>query len=77
MDPQTTWDQLLEAYGRHDWPLVDELAATLIDWLGRGGFPPRAVTGSDLGADWDLAVSLAACRFARQRAGKEARHAAP
>jgi len=74
VDPQATWDELLEAYAEADWDRVEELADALIRWLQRGGFPPRAVTGSDMGHDWDRAIALAGCRFATAQARKEVRH---
>ena len=70
MDPQAAWEQLLDAYADQDWDLVEELADGLIHWVERGGFPPRATTGSDLGQLWDKAIAVAACRFARQQARK-------
>lgn len=51
MDPQTAWEDLLEALGERDWDRVEDLAEGLLHWLQADGFPPRAVTGSDLGAD--------------------------
>jgi hypothetical protein len=71
MDPQASWDQLLEAYADGDWDRVQDLAEGLRHWLSRGGFPPRATTGSDLGQDWDREIALAACRFARAKAMTE------
>ncbi len=68
MDPQATWDDLLAAYAEGDWERVQELAEALDHWLSRGGFPPRAVTGTDLGSDWDHAIVDAACGFARKHA---------
>lgn len=64
MDPQVTWDQLLAAYAARDCDTIAERAEALLHWLRRGGFPPRATTGSDLGPAWDRAVALAACQFA-------------
>jgi hypothetical protein len=71
MDPQANWEQLLEAYGEGDWDRVQDLADGLFHWLRRGGFPPRATTGSDLGPDWDRGIALAACRLALAKAGEE------
>ena len=64
MDPQAAWDELLDAYANEDWDRVLDVATGLTHWLDRGGFPPRAVTGTDLGQDWDRAIALAGCRFA-------------
>jgi hypothetical protein len=74
MDPQTAWDDLLGALGEGDWDRVDELAEGLLHWLQAGGFPPRAVTGSDLGADWDREIVLAGCRFAQSQAREGLAH---
>lgn len=71
MDPQASWEQLLEVFADGDWERVDELADALLTWLERDGFPPRATTGSDLGQDWDRAVAQAACRFAQERVRTE------
>lgn len=64
MDPQACWNDLLDSLADRDWDRVEELAEALLTWLDRGGFPPRAVTGRDLGADWDREIALAGCRFA-------------
>ena len=64
MDPQTTWDQLLEAYADEDWDTVLDLAEGLQHWLESGGFPPRATTGADMGKPWDRAIALAGCCLA-------------
>jgi hypothetical protein len=64
MDPQTAWDDLLVALGKQDWDRVEDLAEGLLRWLRANGFPPRAVTGSDLGPDWDREIAAAGCRFA-------------
>ena len=70
MDPQTAWDQLLEAYADEQWDMVLDLAEGLRHWLESSGFPPRATTGSDLGQAWDRAIALAGCRFALTQARK-------
>src|SRR3989442_1598497 len=50
MDPQATWDQLLCAYAEGDWDAIEERATELLEWLDRGGFPPK-VLSKDVGAD--------------------------
>ena len=74
MDPQASWDQLLEAYADGHWERVQDLAEGLLHWLSRGGFPPRATTGADLGQDWDREIAITASRFALARAAKEVTH---
>jgi len=74
MDPQTAWEDLLEALGERDWDRVEDLAEGLLHWLQADGFPPRAVTGSDLGADWDREIALAGCRTALAQAREGVAH---
>lgn len=64
MDPQAAWEDLLDALGEQDWDRVQELAEGLLRWLRADGFPPRAITGSDLSPDWDREIASAGCRFA-------------
>lgn len=77
MDPQTAWDDLLAAFAAGDWHSVEELADGLKTWLERGGFPPQAVTGDDMGDEWDRAMAMAGCRFALARAAEVVTDAAP
>lgn len=70
MDPQAAWDQLLAAYADRDWQQVDELAAGLVNWLGRGGFPPQTSPSHQLDDAWNRAVSRFACEFAIDQAQK-------
>ena len=74
MDPQTAWDDLLDALGEQDWDRVEDLADGLLHWLRANGFPPRAVTGSDLGPDWDREIAVAGCRFALAKAREGLAH---
>ena len=64
MDPQATWEQLLRAYAAGDWDAIEERATELIEWLDRGGFPPRVLSNQKLGPDWDRALARAGCQFA-------------
>lgn len=77
MDPQTAWDELLEAYAAGEWDRVEELAEGLDSWLSRDGFPPRAVTGDDMGREWDRAMARAGCAIALQKAKEMLAHDAP
>jgi hypothetical protein len=60
-----------------DWDSVEDLAEGLERWLDRGGFPPQAVTGDDMGQEWDRTLALAGCAFALTRAKEELAHDAP
>ena len=64
MDPQTTWEQLLAAYAAGNWDLIEERATDLIEWLDRGGLPPKVLTRSDLGEDGNRVLARAGCLFA-------------
>ena len=68
MDPQTTWNELLQAWSSRKWEAVIELSQALLGWLADGGFPPETQLPNELGADWNREVAFAACQFARQRA---------
>ncbi len=65
MDPQAAWSQLLDAYAKGNWTAVEELSEGLLNWLTHGGFPPQSVPNKKLDEDWNRAITLAACRFAR------------
>lgn len=64
MDPQATWDQLLAAFVDGDWDQIDELATALIEWLDRGGFPPKVLEKSELGEVGNRVLARAGCLFA-------------
>lgn len=68
MDPQATWDSLLQEWAQGNWLDVYELAESLLDWLLKDGFPPETMGTLRLGADWNRSVALAATQFALKRA---------
>ena len=70
MDPQAAWNQLQESYRAEDWDSVCELAQSLLDWLGRGGFPP--VTAGQPTSDPSLQREVVEdfCRSALRQAAK-------
>jgi hypothetical protein len=63
MDPQAAWDQLLCAYAEGNWDTIEERATDLLEWLDRGGFPPK-VGSPDPGPDFNRAVARAGCELA-------------
>ena len=78
MDPQATWNELLEARLERDWDRAEELANALLDWMQRSGFPPDTVGNRQLGTRWHHAVAnfvchlvLADVRQARKRARRK------
>lgn len=69
MDPQASWQLLLDAWSDGDWEEVVELASALLDWLDKQGFAPETSAPHQLGHDWNEVVVRAACSFAVKRAG--------
>jgi hypothetical protein len=74
MDPQATWEMLLDAYSDHDWDGVEEHAATLLNWLDKGGFPPQTVPHRELRPPANRLIALATCRMALEQAQREVPH---
>lgn len=64
MNPQATWDQLLSAYAEGGWDRIEERATELIEWLDRGGHPPKVTTCPGVGPDFNRALARAGCLFA-------------
>lgn len=64
MNAQAAWDRLLSAYAEGDWDAIEEHATELIEWLDRGGEPPKVVMSNRLGPDWNRALARAGCQFA-------------
>jgi hypothetical protein len=75
MDPQTTWESLIQAWCARDWSRVQEYADALIEWLEHGGFAPVTLPNVRLGDDWNAAVVAAACGFALRRSQQVLRDA--
>ena len=61
MDPQETWNRLLDAWKCHDWEELESAAKGLKSWMQRGGFPPEVVPSRTMGALWNRALARAAC----------------
>ena len=70
MDPQATWDMLLDAYSEGDWCQVQELADALLNWLRADGFPPETIVNRPMGADWNRYLARAVCEFAAELANR-------
>ena len=68
MDPQTTWNALLEEWTQCNWLDVLELAEALLEWLSKFGYPPETIEGRRMGADWNRVLATAVCEFAVRRA---------
>ncbi len=70
MDPQVTWESLLQAWCKREWSQVSELSEALIEWLSSGGYAPVTMPTVRLGDDWNAEVATAACRFALRRSSQ-------
>ena len=74
MDPQVTWNQLLDAWVEAEWERVVFLADALLQWIENGGFPPETNANFRMGAEWNLAIVPGACKFAAERAREVLSH---
>ena len=63
MDPQATWQRLLDAYAAQDRTEATEAAGDLLVWLRGGGFPPQTLPGMPMDDAWNCTIAEAACRF--------------
>ncbi|MCA9026795.1 MAG: hypothetical protein KDA86_16430 [Planctomycetaceae bacterium] len=61
MDPQVTWEVLLESIADCNYAEAREMAETLLSWLDRGGFPPQTLPRV-LSNDQDRTICLFVCR---------------
>lgn len=62
MDPQATWDELLDAIHRGDQEITRERALSLLGWLARGGFPPVTSSDPTMDADAHRSAATECCR---------------
>lgn len=67
MDPQATWDRLIDAYRAGERDEAQDAADTLLQWLDRGGFPPQTLPGRSMDDAWNRALARAACCFVLQQ----------
>ena len=63
MDPQATWQRLLDAYTSQDWAEAKEAADDLLAWLRGGGFPPQTLPSRLMDDAWNRMMAETACRF--------------
>ena len=73
MDPQATWQQLLDAYAAQSWAEAREAAEDLLAWLRGGGFPPLTLTSRPMDDAWNRAIAETACRFVILDRSRQAR----
>lgn len=74
MDPQATWQAMIQALIDDDREAASEYAASLVDWLDRGGFSPvifpelRKVAGEPTSPAFQLDEQIVSFVCARVRA---------
>lgn len=61
MDPQTAWEEMLEAIAGNDLFEAELRAESLLDWLEKDGFPPQTLSRL-LPDEWDRLVCRYLCR---------------
>ena len=64
MDPQATWQRMLDAWKHQRWEELQEAALDLKEWIARGGFPPETQADDRMGMLWNRAVVRAVCGLA-------------
>lgn len=67
MDPQVTWQRLLDAYSARNPSEAREAAEDLLCWLSKGGFPPQTQPDAPMDNTWNRVVARAACNLVLQR----------
>lgn len=65
MDPQVTWQELLEASAKREFDRMEELAEALLHWIDRRGYPPKTVDRDDLPRGWHKAIAQFVCHMAK------------
>ncbi len=65
MDPQAAWDEMLEAVSHRDWEQALERSGALLEWMGKGGFPPQTA-GVPMRSQWNQAMAKFGCRMTLQ-----------
>ena len=71
MDPQATWQRLLDAYSAHDGAWSTEAAEDLLVWLRKCGFPPQILPNLPMDDAWNRAIAVAACKFVILKSGSQ------
>ncbi len=63
MDPQTTWNDLLDAWEQGDRETAAEAAEALVDWLKRQGFSPQTQPRRTFEEAFNRVIAEAVCRY--------------
>ena len=65
MDPQATWNEMLEAIFQRDWEIAQERSGALLEWMEKGGFPPQTA-GISMHSQWNQAMAKFGCLMTLQ-----------
>ena len=65
MDPQAAWNEMLEAIFNRDWEIALERSGALLEWMGKGGFPPQT-TRVVMRSQWNQAMAKFGCLMTQQ-----------
>lgn len=61
MDPQSAWNEMLDAISSEDFFEAEIRAEALLDWLDRNGFAPQTLS-QVLPEEWDRMICRYVCR---------------
>ena len=68
MDPQATWNEMLDALKRRHWDEADQHAADLYSWMNsKHGFAPLTVGDESLGKEWHKTIASFTCLFVQTK----------
>ena len=62
MDPQVTWNEMLDAIAESDFEHAGTQAQCLLNWLDRKGFAPNATTRT-LPLQWNVMLCRHVCQI--------------
>ena len=68
MDPQQTWQDMLEAVHQKQWDEARQLADDLHGWLRNKGFPPLTIGDRSFGKTWHVTIATFTCLAVINRA---------
>lgn len=63
MDPQQTWNDLLNALRCKHWEQAKELADSLHEWIRKRGSPPVTIGEETLGNEWHRTITSFVCLY--------------
>jgi len=68
MDPQATWNEMLDALKRRQWDEADQHAADLYSWMNsKQGFAPLTIGDESLGKEWHRTIASFTCLFVQTK----------